>query len=65
MLLQGELHKLHDYIINVINPPMWLKAWEWCHFLLPPKQDKSRHGSSVPNRFKLKSGVKIVQKEIT
>jgi hypothetical protein len=34
------------------------------HFLLPPKQDKSGYVSSVPNRFKPKSGVKIVQKEI-
>ena len=32
--IEEEVHELHDYITNVINPHTWLMARQWCHFLL-------------------------------
>jgi len=34
MLLKRKLHQPCDYITKVINPHMWLMAWQCHHFLL-------------------------------
>jgi len=33
MVWKRKLHEPRDYI-TVINPNMWLMAWQLCHFLL-------------------------------
>ena len=37
----GELHQLHYYFTNTMNPYTWWLAWQWCPCLLASKKTRA------------------------